>query len=410
MKKQTTKKKVKVSAPKELEVLRRIVEITNSALDLEHVLKDVVSVVNEMTKADSVLIYLYDEKKKNLILKASKTPHKKELENVFLKSGEGIAGWAAKENKPVAIENKAYQDKRFKNFDVLPEDKYEAMLSVPIVTKKAKPIGVVNVQHKKAHVYASATIDLISLIAKQISGAIENARLYEETKNKAAQFDALNKVSQSITSHDYLDEILNLIVVVTAEMLNSKICSIMLVAEKEDELIMAATQSLSLEYKKKPNIKIQSSICGKVIQTKEPVVVYDVCKEEGYCYQDLAKQEKLSSMLSVPMIVKNKAIGIISVYTKRHHEFVKEEIDVLQMVANQAAVAVENTKLVKAAIKAKEDLEVRKVVEKAKGIIMTMNNISEDMAYKMIHKKAMNSGKTMKEIAESILLLDEFKV
>ncbi|VAW18181.1 hypothetical protein MNBD_BACTEROID05-305, partial [hydrothermal vent metagenome] len=255
MKKQTTKKKVKVSAPKELEVLRRIVEITNSALDLEHVLKDVVSVVNEMTKADSVLIYLYDEKKKNLILKASKTPHKKELENVFLKSGEGIAGWAAKENKPVAIENKAYQDKRFKNFDVLPEDKYEAMLSVPIVTKKAKPIGVVNVQHKKAHVYASATIDLISLIAKQISGAIENARLYEETKNKAAQFDALNKVSQSITSHDYLDEILNLIVVVTAEMLNSKICSIMLVAEKEDELIMAATQSLSLEYKKKPNIK-----------------------------------------------------------------------------------------------------------------------------------------------------------
>ena len=105
-------------------------------------------------------------------------------------------------------------------------------------------------------------------IAKQIGGVIENARLYSETKQKASQFDSLVKVSQSISSEHYLDEILSLIVVVTAEMLNSKICSIMLLDDKGEELVIKATQSLSKEYKTKPNVKVNRSLSGEVIKTK----------------------------------------------------------------------------------------------------------------------------------------------
>ncbi len=214
--------KLNIGQTQELKILRKIVEISNSELDLMLILNETVKIVTEMTKSDSVFIYLFDEKTQHLVLMASKTPHKKELGKVNLKIGEGITGWVAQENKPVAIRNNAYQDPRFKNFDVLPEDKYEAFLSVPIVYKN-KAIGVVNVQHRRAHEYAASTMGLITLIAKQIGGVIESARLYEETKKKALQFDSLVKVSQSITSQRYLDEILNLIVVVTAEMLNSKI-------------------------------------------------------------------------------------------------------------------------------------------------------------------------------------------
>ncbi|HBR14116.1 MAG TPA: histidine kinase [Candidatus Omnitrophica bacterium] len=236
-----------------------------------------------------------------------------------------------------------------------------------------------------------------------------NARLYEETKKKARQFDSLVKVSNSITSEDYLDEILNLIVVVTAEMLNSKICSIMLLEETGEELVIKATQSLSEEYKKKPNLKVNASLSGEVIKTKKPIAIYDVQKEKKYRFRDLAVKENLTSMLSVPMIVKDKAIGIITVYTKSPHLFVQEEINVLQLVANQAAVAVENTKLMEEAIKAKTALETRKVVERAKGILMRMNNLSEDAAYRLIHKKSMDSCKSMKEISESIILVNEFQ-
>ena len=339
---------------------------------------------------------------------ASKTPHKKELGAITLKVGEGITGWVAKENKTVQIKENAYKDSRFKNFDVLPEDQYEAFLSIPIL-HKGSAIGVINAQHKRVYDFPLSIVSLISTIAKQVSGVIENARLYAETKKKAIQFDKLMKVSQSITSESYLDEILSLIVVVTAEMLDSKICSVMLLDEKKQELSIKATQSLSEDYKKKPNVKVSKSLSGEAVKAKKAKMYFDVRMEEKYAYRNLAEKEHLSSMLSVPMIVKDRVIGVINIYTKRPHVFSQEEISVLQMVSNQAAIAIENTKLVEETVKAKEALETRKLVERAKGILMRMQGLAEEEAHKVIHKKSMNSCKTMKEIAESIVLMDELQ-
>ena len=196
-----------MTADQELQILRNVVDIASSELDLNLTLQLIVKIVTEMTDADSVFIYLFDESKQNLVLMASKTAHKKELGNVVLKTGEGITGWVARENKTVAIKARAYRDPRFKSFDVLPEDRYEAFLSVPVIYK-GKAIGVVNVQHKSQQDYSTETVNLIEMIAKQVGGIIEHARLFEETKKKALQFDSLIKVSRSITSEDYLDEIL----------------------------------------------------------------------------------------------------------------------------------------------------------------------------------------------------------
>ncbi len=396
-----------ISSVQELKILRRIVDITCSDLDLAGILHEVVGIVNEMTKADSIFVYLFDRGKKNLVLMASKTPHKKVLGKINLRVGEGITGWVAEHNKPVAIKKNAYQDPRFKGFDVLPEDRYEAFLSVPIIYK-GKVSGVINVQHKNPHEYSTSSVNLIDTIAKQVGGVIEHARLFEDTKQKASQFDSLVKVSHSITSQRYLDEILSLIVVITAEMLNSKICSIMLLDDKGEELSIKATQSLSEEYRKKPNLKVKNSLVGDVVKTKNPLVVEDVRQDERYAYRELAIKENLSSMVAVPMIVKDKAIGVINVYTKELHQFSGEEVSVLQMVANQAAVAVENTKLVEEASKTREALETRKLVERAKGILMRMNNLTEEAAHRLIHKKSMDTCKSMKDIAESIILMAEF--
>ncbi len=403
----TIKNKFNISSLEELKILRHIVDITCSDLDLTGILHNVVEIVNEVTMADSIFVYLFDRGKKNLVLMASKTPHKKILGKINLRVGEGITGWVAEHNKPVAIKKNAYQDPRFKGFDVLPEDRYEAFLSVPIIYK-GRVSGVVNVQHKDPHEYSARFVNLINTIAKQVGGVIEHARLFEDVKQKASQFDSLAKVSHSIISQRYLAEILNLIVIITAEMLNSKICSIMLLDDKGEELSIKATQSLSEEYIKKPNLKVKNSLVGDVVKTKNPLIVEDVRQDERYAYRELAIKENLSSMIAVPMIVKDKAIGVINVYTKESHSFSGEEISALQMVANQAAVAVENTKLVEEASRIREALETRKLVERAKGILMRMNNLAEEAAHRLIHKKSMDTCKSMKEIAESIILMDEF--
>ena len=402
------KRKPQLSSSDELKILRRIVDITTAEVDLDGVLSEVVKTATDIARADSVFVYLLGDGKKTLILRASKTPHKKELGAVRLKAGEGITGWVAKTNTPVVIKEKAYADSRFKTFDVLPEDRYEAFLSVPIVYK-GKAIGVINVQHRKPHDYSQAAVNLLVMIAKQVGGVIEHARLFSETREKAVQFDTLVKVSRSITSEKYLDEILNLIVLVTAEMLNSKICSIMLLDARGAELSIKATQSLSEEYKKKPNLKVDSSLLGEVVKTRRPLIVEDVRREKRYLYRELAVKEGLIAMLAVPMVVKDKAVGVINVYMTEAHDFTEDEVAVLQMVANQAAVAVENTRWMEEALKAKEALETRKVVERAKGVIMKMHNLSEDAAYRLIHKKSMDTCRTMKDIAESILLMADLQ-
>jgi len=100
---------------------------------------------------------------------------------------------------------------------------------------------------------------------------------------------------------------------------------------------------------------------------------------------------------------------VINSYTKSRHSFRKEEIDILQAVANQAAVAIENTNLSQEILAAKEALESRKIIERAKGILMQELGLTEDEAYKKIHKKSMDMRKTMKEIADAIILTSDLK-
>ena len=126
-------------------------------------------------------------------------------------------------------------------------------------------------------------------------------------------------------------------------------------------------------------------------------------------YPDVARKEGIVSLVSVPMMVKDRAIGVINSYTKTEHTFRQEEIDILQAVANQAAVAIENTHLSEEILAAKEALESRKLVERAKGILMKELAVSEDDAYRKIHKKSMDLRKTMKEIAEAIILAADLR-
>lgn len=163
----------------ELKILYEIIGTISYNLDLKDVLSRIVEIVTAATKADSCFLYLVNGEE--LILRASKNPHPKDIGNIRLKVGEGITGWVAKKQELVAIGRKAFQDERFKLFNGLPEDKYEAFLSAPIIYKD-KLLGVINVQHKKARKYKANEIALIETVARATGGAIENARLFAETE------------------------------------------------------------------------------------------------------------------------------------------------------------------------------------------------------------------------------------
>lgn len=220
--------------------------------------------------------------------------------------------------------------------------------------------------------------------------------------------DALTTISEAITSDLYLEDILKLIVKVTAQTLGSKICSLMLL-NKAGELEVKATQSVSEEYNKKPNIKSGEGIAGRVVQTGRPIAVPDVRADQRYINTEIARKEKLCSLLCVPLIFKGRTIGVLNSYTSKPHTFTKNEINILKSIASQAAIVIENFRLIVESKVIKEELESRKVVERAKGILMKQKNLSEQEAYERMRKYSMDNRKSMKDVAEAIILSEELK-
>lgn len=220
---------------------------------------------------------------------------------------------------------------------------------------------------------------------------------------------ALSKISKAIASDLYLEDILRLIVTVTAQVMGSNICSLMLIDGKNKELMIRATQSISEEYNKKPPLKIGEGIAGKVVKENRPIVIKDVTKEKEYKYLDIAKKEKLCSLLCVPLSVKGKAIGVVNCYTSSLHDFSETEIEMLTSIASQAAVAIENTELIVKSRIIQEELETRKKLERAKGILMKEENLIEEEAYLRLQKYSMDKRKSLREVAEAIITVAEMK-
>ncbi len=223
------------------------------------------------------------------------------------------------------------------------------------------------------------------------------------------QIEALSSISRAISSDLYLEDILRLIVTVSAQVLKSKICSLMLIDQKTGKLVIRATQSVSEEYNKKPPLRIGEGIVGKVARENRPRVVFNIAKEKEYKYKNVVKKEGLCSLLSVPLAVKGKVIGVINNYTSFPHRFSKTEINILTTVANQAAIVIENANLLVQSKIIKEELETRKLLERAKGILMKEKGLSEKTAFRKIQKSSMNLRKSMRDIAEAIILTFEVR-
>ena len=236
--------------------------------------------------------------------------------------------------------------------------------------------------------------------------ATSNSELHRAKQN----FTLLYEVSRAVVSNRYLEEILLLVVSLTAELMRSKICSLMLLDEEKQELTIKATQSLSEHYRIKLPIKVGESVSGRAVLEKRAVTIQDVTKDKDYKYPEIARAEGLKSLVSVPMMIKNRVIGVLNCYTIQERDFAQEEIQILSGVANQAALAIENTRFLAEKVAAVENLESRKKVERAKGILMKRHHSGEAEAYRMIQKQSMDSGRSLKEVAEAIVVSEDMKI
>jgi two-component system, response regulator PdtaR len=221
---------------------------------------------------------------------------------------------------------------------------------------------------------------------------------------------ALMKISQAITSEMYLEDILKLIVMVTAKVTGADICSLWLIDENPTPPVirLKATQAIDAEYLVDRSLKMNEGVVGYVASNKRPLVVPDVLEEPKFKEKEMANRLGLVSMVGVPLQVKGgRVIGVLNCFTSRPHTFSETEVNLIQTVANQAAVAILNTELMVKTAVIQEELETRKLVERAKDVLMSKRDKTAEQAFQWLRKRSMDTRKPLRQVAEAILLAEE---
>jgi GAF domain-containing protein len=394
------------SAGSQLALLHRISAIVSSDLALSKMLDELVGLVVGVTDCDACLVYLIEHARAEIVLCASQLPHATEIGNIRMKIGEGVTGWVAEHRSIVALSSRASADPRFKSFKALPEDTFEAFLSVPLISS-GEVIGVINIHHRRPRQHSPEEIALLSYVAEQMGGAIAKARLSQRSQAAVRKVELLAAVGHTITNEGYLDRILQVISEMVAETFDSPVCSIMIVDEDKQELSIKAARCSSPEFMQKLPIKIEDSLIGRVVRERQYVAVPDVAAEKLYRYPELARKTGLASLLSVPLLVGQKVIGTLNIYTREQRTFTGEEIVFAGAVAGQAALAFENARLMSETLEMKRTLEARKLIERAKGILQHRHSITEEQAYLDLRSESRRLRRPMRDLAEAIILAEE---
>ncbi len=328
----------------EITALRAISQAIGAALDLDTTLHLITKTTSEVLGMESCSIYLLDPSEEYLVLKASTGLAEDAVGRARLRIGEGLTGWTVKEGQPVASSDAA-SDPRFVYLPETREYHFPSLAAAPLMTA-GRVLGAINIQTATRHVYSSNEMELLGLIADLAAGAIEKAKLYDNMRRQIMELSTLAQVSETVTSPLYLEEILRLIVEMAARMLEAKTCSLMLLEEETGELVIAAAQSAGPAYLSRPHLRVGDGITGLVAREGKPVAVVDVQQDPRFLAQDMARAEGLRGLLSVPLIVRNRVIGVFNCYTAQPHQFTDSEVQLLTTLANQTALAIENANLV----------------------------------------------------------------
>ncbi len=320
-------------------ILYELSKVIASSLEPRRVLGSIIDAAIKITRANSGSLLLIDKETNKLKIEVTRRYPQRLGAKTVLKVGEGITGWVAKKGVPLSVPDVS-RNKRYIEID---ED-IRSELAVPLILEE-EVIGVINVNSLRVHAFSEEDLGFLVSLASQSAQIIKNAKLFDAVRRRAEELAVLFDVGKSITGTLNLGEVLKQIVRRAALLMGTKLCSLMLLDDTCRELMIKAVHGGTQKYVKRPNLKVSESFVGRVVKARRPLSSIDVRKERGYKYLDLARREGLCSLLSVPLMVKGEAIGVLNVYKSTPYIFSKGEIQLLKSIADLSAIAIENARL-----------------------------------------------------------------
>ena len=344
----------------------------NRHLDLEQLLHDVVDLSLDTIGADACFVYLYEEG--DLVLRASSNAHPDELGRLRMRIGEGITGWVAQQRRPVALAEKASADARFKFYSNLPEDRFEAFLSVPILYRNQVQ-GVINLQHREVHPHTPGEIKSVQALGLMLGEALDRAE----------------KVRANLASEQSLAAIADFAELLAHASVTGKTC------EKLAGLLGAQAAFLWL---------IEEHIAGE--QAPPVALGWSAAGEmpaaDPEAYLRAARAPASANLAAGELLLALRfQDGFAGCLLLRFAPAARPDPRLAGILARLLANALELERNRARCAQQEEALAARKLVERAKGVLQREQQISEEEAYRLLKQESRRNRRSMAAVAQALL-------
>lgn len=311
-----------------------------STLDPEEMLEDVLSALRQSAGYDNCAFLLLDPITDDLVVRAA-VGYMEDIKGLRIQVGrEGITGWVAENKQPLVVPD-VTQDARYLQKD----SQTRAEIAVPMMVGN-RLIGVLDAQSTQLEAFGERDLRILSAVAAQTAVAIENSRLYEETRRRATQLEATSEVGRRIASILGLDELLSEVVELVHETFNYDHVHVFLIDPDTQEAVYRAGNGSVGRAIREEGLRLkvgQEGMIGHAASTRQPLIANDVAKDPYYVPHPLLADTR--SECTVPLVIGDRVIGVLDVQSHELDAFGDDDLFLLQTFGDQLAVALENARL-----------------------------------------------------------------
>jgi signal transduction histidine kinase len=323
------------------EHVRRLQSVTDAALAhlrLDELLAALLERTRQILDVDTCAILLLDEEANELVARAALGIEEEVEQGVRIPVGGGFAGRIAAEKHPVVLDD---VDHAHVLNPLLRQKGIKSMLGVPLVVE-GEVRGVLHVGSLVYRHFEEDEVELLQLVGDRAALAIEHARLFEAERAARERIENVQAVTDAALAHLEVNELLNVLLPRIREILHADTCAVLLLDEQANELVARAALGIEEEVEQGVRIPLGAGFAGRVAAEGRPMVI-DV--DEYQVYNPILRQKKIKSMLGVPLLVRGSSLGVLHVGTLTPRQFSRDEVELLQLVSERVAIAIERARL-----------------------------------------------------------------
>jgi signal transduction histidine kinase len=323
--------------------LERLQQITDAALahlQLDHLLNELLARIREMLEADTAAVLLLDEQRGELVAWAAIGLEEEVERGIRIPIGKGFAGRIAAERRPIVLDDVDHSDVLN---PVLREKGVKSMLGVPLIVA-GRVLGVLHVGSLAPRDFANDDMELLQLVADRVALAVDHARAFEEERKARLRLEHVQAVTDTALMHLGLDDLLWESLKRIRDVLRTDTAVILLLDDDGKDLVARAAVGIEEEAERRVRVPVGKGFAGRVVLQRRPIMLDDI--EHADIVNPLLREKGLKSLLGVPLLAGDQEpIGVLHVGSLTPREFTKDDEDLLILVAERAALAIERARL-----------------------------------------------------------------